>query len=110
MNALKVKSETPAEGAVLTQRILVVDDEPNISELIATSLRFVGFEVRTASNGSEALVVAEEFRPHAIVLDVMMPVLDGFETCKKLKADPRTSSVPVLNPEVLLTSTTVLPE
>ena len=51
------------------QRILVVDDEPSISELISTSLRFVGFDVRTAANGAQALSMAEEFKPHAMVLD-----------------------------------------
>ena len=56
-----------------SQRILVVDDESSISELISTSLRFVGFDVRTAANGAEALRVAEEFKPHAMVLDVMLP-------------------------------------
>ena len=65
-----------------SQRILVVDDESSISELISTSLRFVGFDVRTAANGAEALRVAEEFKPHAMVLDVMLPDLDGFEVCK----------------------------
>ena len=68
-----------------TQRILVVDDESSISELISTSLRFVGFDVRTAANGAEALRVAEEFKPHAMVLDVMLPDLDGFEVCKKIR-------------------------
>ena len=67
------------------QRILVVDDEASISELISTSLRFVGFDVRTAANGAEALRVAEEFKPHAMVLDVMLPDLDGFEVCKKIR-------------------------
>lgn len=57
------------------QRILVVDDESSISELISTSLRFVGFDVRTAANGAQAM--AEEFRPHAMVLDVMLPDVDG---------------------------------
>ena len=52
------------------QRILVVDDESSISELISTSLRFVGFDVRTAANGAQALAMAEEFRPHAMVLAV----------------------------------------
>jgi two-component system OmpR family response regulator len=66
-------------------RILVVDDEASISDLISTSLRFVGYEVRTAASGSEALRVAEEFKPHAIVLDVMLPDFDGFEVCKKIR-------------------------
>ena len=67
------------------QRILVVDDESNISDLIATSLKFVGFDVRTASNGSQALIVAEEFKPHAMILDVMLPDLDGFEVCRQIR-------------------------
>ena len=66
-------------------RILVVDDESTISDLIATSLKFVGFEVRTAANGAEALTVVEEFKPHAIILDVMMPVMDGFEVCRQIR-------------------------
>jgi len=67
------------------QRILVVDDESSISDLIATSLRFVGFDVRTAANGAQALQIAEEFKPHAMVLDVMLPDLDGFEVCKQIR-------------------------
>jgi two-component system OmpR family response regulator len=67
------------------QRILVVDDEASISDLISTSLRFVGFEVRTAATGSEALSVAEEFKPHAIILDVMLPDQDGFEVCRQIR-------------------------
>ncbi len=66
-------------------RILVVDDEPSITELIATSLRFVGYEVRTAATGSEALTAAEEFHPNALLLDVMLPDLDGFEVCRQLR-------------------------
>ena len=75
------------------QKILVVDDERSISDLIATSLRFVGFEVETATNGSEALTVAEAFRPDAVVLDVMMPGMDGFEVCKKLRDDGQSIGV-----------------
>ena len=70
-----------------SHRILVVDDEKSISDLISTSLRFVGFEVRTAATGAEALTVAEEFKPHAVVLDVMMPDLDGFEVCRQLRSE-----------------------
>ena len=70
-----------------SHRILVVDDESSISDLISTSLRFVGFDVRTAATGSEALTVAEEFKPHAVVLDVMLPDLDGFEVCRQLRSE-----------------------
>ncbi len=70
-----------------SKRILVVDDEPNINDLISTSLRFSGFEVRAAMNGAQALAITEEFKPHALVLDVMMPGMNGFEVCEKLRKD-----------------------
>lgn len=69
------------------KRILVVDDEPNINDLISTSLKFSGFDVRSAMNGAQALAIAEEFNPHALVLDVMMPGMNGFEVCEKLRKD-----------------------
>lgn len=69
------------------KRILVVDDEPNINDLISTSLKFSGFEVRSAMNGAQALAIAEEFKPHALVLDVMMPGMSGFEVCEKLRKE-----------------------
>jgi two-component system OmpR family response regulator len=75
-------------------RLLVVDDEPNIVDLLATSLRFAGFEVATARNGSEALRVAPEFRPDLLVLDVMMPGIDGFSVVRRLRQDGM--SVPVV--------------
>jgi two-component system OmpR family response regulator len=75
-------------------RLLVVDDEPNIVDLLATSLRFAGFEVATARNGSEALRVAPEFRPDLLVLDVMMPGIDGFGVVRRLRQEGMT--VPVV--------------
>ena len=66
-------------------RILVVDDESAISDLISASLKFVGFDIRTAADGAQALIIAEEFKPHAIVLDVMMPEMDGFEVARRLR-------------------------
>ena len=81
----KEPTMTP-EDELNAQRVLVVDDEKSISELITTSLRFVGFEVKTAATGAEALRIAEEFRPHALILDVMLPDLDGFEVCRQLRA------------------------
>lgn len=70
-------------------KLLVVDDEPNILELLATSLRFAGFEVVTASNGREALEKAETEAPDLAVLDVMMPDLDGFTVVRKLRSAGR---------------------
>jgi two-component system OmpR family response regulator len=66
-------------------RLLVVDDEPNIVELLSASLRFAGFDVATAANGTEAVQAARTFRPDLVVLDVMMPDLDGFAVAKRLR-------------------------
>ncbi|MFC9964036.1 response regulator transcription factor [Nocardia ignorata] len=68
-------------------RILVVDDEPMIVELLSTSLRFQGFEVATAADGAAALDTARRFRPDALVVDVMMPGMDGFTLLRRLRAD-----------------------
>ena len=76
------------------QRILVVDDEASISDLISTSLRFVGFDVRTAATGSQALSLAEEFNPHAIILDVMLPVKDGFTLARDIRK--QNTEIPIL--------------
>ena len=65
---LEKESQMTPESDLATQRVLVVDDEKSISELITTSLRFVGFDVRTAATGAEALRTAEEFKPHALIL------------------------------------------
>jgi two-component system OmpR family response regulator len=67
--------------------LLVVEDDPNILELLSASLRFAGFEVRTAMNGSEALAVAADRRPDLVVLDVMLPDVDGFDVIKRLRAE-----------------------
>ena len=87
MTTLREREAVTEVKEVTTHRILVVDDESSISDLIATSLRFVGFDVRTAANGAQALQVAEEFQPHAMVLDVMLPDLDGFEVCRQLRTE-----------------------
>lgn len=67
-------------------RVLVVDDEPNIVELLSVSLRFAGFDVRTAADGVTALELARSFGPDLLVLDVMMPGLDGFEVLRSLRS------------------------
>jgi two-component system OmpR family response regulator len=85
MTALKERVSNIDQQDQATQRILVVDDENSISELIATSLKFVGFDVRTASSGAQALQIAEEFKPHALILDVMLPDQNGFEVCRQLR-------------------------
>ena len=64
-------------------RLLVVEDDLNIVELLSASLRYAGFDVSTAVDGQQALRSAREFRPDLMVLDVMMPGIDGFETCRR---------------------------
>ncbi|MDX6659907.1 MAG: two-component system, OmpR family, response regulator [Solirubrobacteraceae bacterium] len=75
-------------------RILVVDDEPNIVDLVSTAVRFQGFDVATASTGGEAIAAANSFRPHLILLDVMLPDMDGFEVARRLGAG--RSGVPII--------------
>jgi two-component system, OmpR family, response regulator len=74
-------------------RVLVVDDEPYIADLLSTGLRFVGFDVRTAGGGLEALTAVREWKPDLLVLDVMMPDVDGFEVTRRLRADGRQTPV-----------------
>ena len=74
-------------------RILVVDDEPNITDLVSMALRYEGFDVEVASDGRTALTRAQSFRPQLIVLDVMLPDLDGFGVLKRIRADGQPVSV-----------------
>jgi DNA-binding response OmpR family regulator len=77
-------------------RALVVDDSEVIRDLIAVNLQLEGFDVTTAGDGEEALRLAAENVPDVITLDVMMPRLSGLDTLVRLRADPRTASVPVV--------------
>jgi len=74
-------------------RLLVVEDEPNIRELLSTSLRFAGFEVHTAPDGATALKLAEVERPDLLVLDVMLPDMDGFAVTRRLRDQGRQMPV-----------------
>ncbi|MEA2375087.1 MAG: two-component system, OmpR family, response regulator [Thermoleophilaceae bacterium] len=65
-------------------RVLVVDDEPNIADVISMALRYEGFDVETAANGAEALAGVESYRPHLMVLDIMLPDMEGFEVARRL--------------------------
>src|SRR3978361_1250440 len=76
---------TRPDGSAL--RVLVVDDEPSICELLSMALRYEGWDVRTAADGAEAVRAAREFRPDAVVLDVMLPDMDGLEVLRRLRAD-----------------------
>ncbi|MEI6623309.1 MAG: response regulator transcription factor [Actinomycetes bacterium] len=75
-------------------RVLVVDDEPPITELVSMALRYEGYDVSTAGSGREALSLVETARPDLIILDVMLPDIDGFEVASRLQRDRRR--IPVL--------------
>lgn len=78
------------------RRLLLIDDDPNLILLVKDYLEFRGYEVVTAENGREALEVLEKDIPDMIICDVMMPEMDGYSLVKNVRADPRTSWVPVL--------------
>jgi two-component system alkaline phosphatase synthesis response regulator PhoP len=77
-------------------KILVVDDEIYIVHILDFSLGIEGYEVMTALDGEQALAKVAQDRPDLIVLDIMMPKLDGYETCKALKGNPETRDIPVI--------------
>jgi two-component system OmpR family response regulator len=77
-----------------SHRILVVDDEPNIVDVVSMALRFQGFTVETAGTGAEAISAVASFRPHLIVLDVMLPDMEGFDVAQRLGA--QRARVPII--------------
>ena len=92
-------NEQPAHGPRLRKadgspiRVLVVDDEPTLTDLLSMALRYEGWEVRTAGEGRAALTLAREFRPDAIVLDIMLPDIDGLQVLQRLRADDNQTPV-----------------
>ncbi len=70
-------------------KILIVDDEIDILDFLSYNLRKEGFDVQTASNGKDAIEIAAKFKPQLIILDIMMPELDGIEVCRRLRSDPQ---------------------
>ena len=78
-----------------TYKILIVDDEPDIIEFIQYNLRKEGYLVYTAKNGEEAIVLAKKEVPHLIVMDIMMPVMDGVEACRIMR------TIPALNKTII---------
>jgi PAS domain S-box-containing protein len=91
-------SQIPAGLAPGTgpKRILVVDDKKTNRDLLTATLSFPGFDIRTAENGEQALDVAAAWSPHAVFMDIRMPVMDGYEAIRRLKADETTADIPVI--------------
>jgi DNA-binding response OmpR family regulator len=80
----------------MPHKVLVVDDEPHVVRLVEINLSQLGFQVRSAANGEEALARVAEETPDLVILDVMMPKMDGFEALSRLRADAATAEIPVI--------------
>ena len=78
------------------KRILIVDDDPHITELIRVNLDAAGYEVECAANGREAMERIDAARPDLIIVDVMMPEMDGWELCKTIKDDPEMDGIRII--------------
>lgn len=77
-------------------KVLVVDDDRAIQQLLEVNLELEGYDVAKATDGAEALEMVAAFQPDIVLLDVMMPKMDGREVCRRLKADPKTAALPVV--------------
>jgi DNA-binding response OmpR family regulator len=77
-------------------KILIVEDEPHMVKIVQDRLAAKGYEIAVARDGEEALAQVKLERPDLILLDILMPKLDGFEVCKRLKADEKTRRIPVM--------------
>jgi len=77
-------------------RILIAEDEPDIRELVAFTLRFAGHEVTSTANGEEALQQASQVSPDLIIMDVRMPKMTGYDACRAMKADMMLKDIPVI--------------
>jgi two-component system phosphate regulon response regulator PhoB len=103
-STMKARSETKPAGSKQSRppafrvkpRILIVDDEPDALELISFNLRSAGFDISTAEDGDQALKMARSLQPDLIVLDVMLPEVDGLEVCKIIRRDPAISGIPII--------------
>ena len=82
--------------AEATKRVLICDDDPVILRLLEVNLELEGYDVLTAHHGEEAFEIATRELPDLVILDIMMPRLDGYQTCQKLKAQPSTEQIPVV--------------
>lgn len=80
----------------MAHRILIADDEPDILEFVGYNLAKEGYEVFTAANGDEAIDAAMQHRPHLILLDRMMPVMDGLQACRRLRENPETAHIHIV--------------
>jgi two-component system cell cycle response regulator len=79
----------------IRKRVLIVDDQPSIIVTLRFQVMNAGYDVLTANSGEAALTIVEEQKPELVLLDVMMPRMNGWEVCRRIKANPATSNIPV---------------
>ena len=79
-----------------TKRILVCDDDPVILRLLQVNLELEGYEVLLAHNGEKAVEMADEHHPDLVILDIMMPRMDGYQTCARMKSNDETKDIPIV--------------
>lgn len=96
LNFLKISKDKPVEPPQEKLRILVVDDDTYLNDFYVELLTSEGYQVNSAFNGQEALDLIAKNPPHLILLDIMMPVLNGNEVLERLKADEKTQKIPVI--------------
>ena len=80
----------------MLKRILLVDDDKNLRQMLGASLKAAGYRVASAANGMQALRSSRAIHPDAIILDLLMPGMDGFAFCENLRRHPETASIPIL--------------
>ena len=83
-------------GAMSRPRVLLADDDPRVLNVVSRYLDLEGYEMSTVSDGEEAVRIAESDLPDLIILDIMMPGMDGIEACRQIRANPDTADIPVL--------------
>ncbi len=85
----------------MAKKILVVDDEPDILKTVTFRLEKLGFDIIEATDGQKALALIQEQRPHLIILDLRLPIMNGWEVCRRVKSDDQLKHIPI----ILLTAT-----
>src|SRR5262244_2086996 len=92
----RIQPGAPPAGRERLGRVLLVEDEGDVAEMIRYNLAKEGYDVVLTANGNDALRLAREHRPDVLLLDIMVPQLNGWEVCRRLKKDPDLSSIPVI--------------
>ena len=96
MNRRRVADESESIRPPRLGQVLVVEDEQDVAELLRYNLNRAGYDVMSAPNGADAVKMARDIVPDVILLDVMVPQLNGWEVCRRLKSDPATQSIPII--------------